>query len=155
MKASRQAKIIEIIENYDIETQDDLAEKLLKAGYKSTQATISRDIREMKLTKLALPGRKQKYVVLRNQEHVNKRKYEQVLRDGILTMEVAQNIIVIKTVAGLAMAVAAAIDNAQIYGVVGCIAGDDTIMCVIRGNEMAGDVIEALGKFTQSVGKEE
>lgn len=156
MKASRQAKLIEIIENYDIETQDELAEKLAEAGFSSTQATISRDIRELKLTKIAFPGGKAKYALLKNQEQSNMVRYRRVLRDGILTMETAQNIIVIKTVSGLAMAVAAALDNLNIYGVVGSIAGDDTIMCVIRSNDMANEVIDTIGRFAQGadVGEE-
>lgn len=149
MKAARQAKIIEIIEHDDIETQDELAEKLAGAGFPSTQATISRDIREMKLTKMAFPGGKSKYVQLKNQEQSNLVRYKRVLRDGILTMEAAQNIIVIKTVSGLAMAVAAALDHIEIYGVVGSIAGDDTIICVIRSQDMAAEVIDAIGKFAQ------
>ena len=155
MKASRQAKIIEIIENNDVETQDELTEKLLEAGFSSTQATISRDIREMKLTKLAVPGGKQKYVVLKNQEQSNQIRYRRVLQDGILSMEAAQNIIVIKTVSGLAMAVAAALDSMHIYGVVGSIAGDDTIMCVIRSSDMANEVIDNIGRFAQGAEDEE
>ena len=155
MKASRQAKIIEIIENYDIETQDELAEKLAQAGFSSTQATISRDIREMKLTKLAVPGGRQKYVALKNQAHSNMIRYRRVLKDGILTMEASQNIIVIKTVSGLAMAVAAALDNLEIYGVIGSIAGDDTIMCVIRSSDMANEVIDSIGRFAQNVETDE
>ena len=149
MKYQRQAKILELVEKYDIETQDELAEKLAGAGFPSTQATISRDIREMKLTKMAFPGGKSKYVQLKNQEQSNLVRYKRVLRDGILTMEAAQNIIVIKTVSGLAMAVAAALDHIEIYGVVGSIAGDDTILCVIRSQDMAAEVIDAIGKFAQ------
>ncbi len=155
MKAERHAKIIELIENYNIETQDELAERLAEAGFVSTQATISRDIRELKLTKIAFPGGKAKYVLLKNQQESNMIRYKRVLRDGILTMETAQNIIVIKTVSGLAMAVAAALDNLNIYGVVGSIAGDDTIMCVIRSNDMAADVMDSIGHFTQNADVEE
>ena len=103
----------------------------------------------MKLTKMAFPGGKSKYVQLKNQEQSNLVRYKRVLRDGILTMEAAQNIIVIKTVSGLAMALAAALDHIEIYGVVGSIAGDDTILCVIRSQDMAAEVIDAIGKFAQ------
>lgn len=144
MKAKRQEKIIEIIEKYDIETQDELAEKLSQAGFSTTQATISRDIRELKLTKIAYPGGKQKYIALKNQSlHVDK-KYKRVLKDAILTMEDAQNIIVIKTVTGMAMACATAIDSLGISGIVGTIAGDDTIMCIAKDNEYALDAIAGL-----------
>ncbi|MCR4717650.1 MAG: arginine repressor [Lachnospiraceae bacterium] len=147
MKASRQAKLIEIIEQESVKTQDELAERLLAAGYASTQATISRDLRELKITKMAVPGGEPKYVQLTNRDNVNMVRYTRVLKDGILTMEAADNIIVIKTVAGLAMAVAAALDNLNLYGVVGSIAGDDTIMCVIRSKDMADEVIDSISKY--------
>jgi transcriptional regulator of arginine metabolism len=144
MKAKRQEKIIEIIEKYNIETQDELAEKLAEAGFSTTQATISRDIRELKLTKLAYPGGKQKYIALNNKEiHVDK-KYKRVLRDAILHMEAAQNILVVKTVTGMAMACATAIDSLNISGIVGTIAGDDTIICITRDNQYALAAIENL-----------
>lgn len=144
MKAKRQEKIIEIIEQYNIETQDELADKLAEAGFQTTQATISRDIRELKLTKLAYPGGRQKYIALKNQElHIDK-KYKRVLIDAITGMEPAQNIIVIKTVSGMAMACAAAIDSLAIEGVVGTIAGDDTIMCIAKDNAYAVSVIDSL-----------
>ena len=144
MKAKRQEKIIEIIEQYNIETQDELAEKLAEAGFQTTQATISRDIRELKLTKLAYPGGRQKYIALKNQElHIDK-KYKRVLSDAITGMEPAQNIIVIKTVSGMAMACAAAIDSLGIEGIVGTIAGDDTIMCIAKDNAYAVSVIDSL-----------
>lgn len=147
MKAKRQEKIIEIIEKYDIETQDELAEKLTQAGFATTQATISRDIRELKLTKLAYhPGGRQKYIALKERElHVDK-KYKRVLGDAILTMEAAQNIIVIKTVTGMAMACATAIDSLGVPGILGTIAGDDTIMCIAKDNHVATDVIDGLKK---------
>ena len=146
MKAKRQEKIIEIIEKYNIETQDELAEKLAEAGFYTTQATISRDIRELKLTKLAYPGGKQKYIALKNREiHVDK-KYKRVLSDAIIHVEAAQNIIVVKTVTGLAMACATAIDSLGISGIVGTIAGDDTIMCIAKDNDYAKDAIESLKK---------
>lgn len=149
MKSRRQAKIIEIIENYDIETQDELAEKLMEAGFHTTQATISRDIREMKLTKLAFPGGKQKYIATtQSQDFYTTEKYKRVLHDGIISMECAQNMVVIKTVIGMAMAVAAALDSLEISGIVGSIAGDDTIFCVARDNDMAAMVIENIGKET-------
>ena len=146
MKAKRQEKIIEIIEKYNIETQDELAEKLAEAGFYTTQATISRDIRELKLTKLAYPGGKQKYISLKNRElHVDK-KYKRVLSDAIIHVEAAQNIIVVKTVTGMAMACATAIDSLGISGIVGTIAGDDTIMCIAKDNDYAKDAIESLKK---------
>ena len=149
MKAKRQHKIIELIEKHDIETQDELAERLEKAGFVATQATISRDIREMKLTKMATPNGKQKYVVFKKQDYDTTMKYKRVLMDAITSIEIAQNIVVIKTVSGMAMAVAAAIDNLEIKGIVGSIAGDDTIMCVIKTNEEAKTVVAAIKKVAK------
>ena len=137
VKAKRQKKIIEIIEQYEIETQDELAEKLMEAGFHTTQATISRDIREMKLTKLTFPNGKQKYIALQNHDTASTEKYKRVLKDGINNIVVAENILVVKTVPGMAMACAAALDHLQLSQIVGCIAGDDTIMCVVKSKEIA------------------
>ena len=135
MKVSRHAKIIELISQYDIETQEELAEYLNNAGFKVTQATVSRDIRDLKLTKISVSGGRQKYVIHRQEEPEMNEKYIRVLRDGYVSMDMAQNILVIKTVSGMAMAVAAAVDAMKWHEVVGCIAGDDTIMCAIRTAE--------------------
>ena len=129
MKTKRQRKIIELITNYDIETQEELAAKLVENGFNVTQATISRDIRELNLTKIATKGGKQKYAVQSSSDIVSNSKYMRVLNDGIITMDTAGNILVVKTVSGMAMAVAAALDAMQIKEILGCIAGDDTIMC--------------------------
>ena len=132
MKVSRHAKIIELISQNDIETQEELAEYLNNAGFKVTQATVSRDIRDLKLTKVSLNGGKQKYVIHRQDEDGMSEKYIRVLRDGYMSMDMAQNILVIKTVSGMAMAVAAALDEIHFHEIVGCIAGDDTVMCAVR-----------------------
>ena len=135
MKTKRQRKIIELITNYDIETQEELAAKLVENGFNVTQATISRDIRELNLTKIATKGGKQKYAVQSSSDIVSNSKYMRVLNDGIITMDTAGNILVVKTVSGMAMAVAAALDAMQIKEILGCIAGDDTIMCVVKHSE--------------------
>jgi len=147
MKISRQSKIIELINKYDIETQEELADRLMKDGYNVTQATVSRDIRELKLTKVAVDGGRQKYIVLQKTEPGMSEKYTRVLRDGFVSMDMAQNIMVVKTVPGMAMAVAAALDALQLNSIVGCIAGDDTIMCAIRSVEETIQVMEKLNKL--------
>ncbi len=132
MKKVRHLKIVELIEKYDIETQEELAARLKEAGFPVTQATVSRDIRELKLSKVPTAGGHQKYAVLsRDDSHMGD-KYIRVLRDGFSSMDNAQNILVIKTVSGMAMAVAAAVDAMKFPEVVGCIAGDDTIMLAVR-----------------------
>ena len=124
MKRRRHEKIIELIGRYDIETQDELADRLVQEGFQVTQATVSRDIRELKLSKV--PGRegRQKYALLRRQEHQMAEKYVGILREAFVSMDSAQNILVIKTVSGMAMAAAAALDNIGWKEIVGCIAGD-------------------------------
>ncbi len=147
MKISRQSKIIELINKYDIETQEELADRLMKDGYNVTQATVSRDIRELKLTKVAVDGGKQKYIILQKTETGMSEKYTRVLKDGFVSMDRAQNIMVVKTVPGMAMAVAAALDALQISSIVGCIAGDDTVMCAIRSADETIEVMEKLSKL--------
>lgn len=147
MKDNRHAKIIEFIQKYEIETQEELAEYLNQAGFKVTQATISRDIRMLKLTKVAGDNGKQKYIQQKGNENDINEKYMRVLKDGYVSMDMAQNILVIKTVSGMAMAVAAAIDAMNWHEVVGCIAGDDTIMCAIRSVEDTVHVMDKVRKI--------
>ena len=132
MKTNRQTKILELIQKYQIETQEELLEYLHKEGYPVTQATVSRDIRQMKLTKVSAENGKQKYAAMIDTDEKMTEKYVRVLRDGFLRMDMAQNILVIKTVSGMAGAVCAAIDAMQFHEIVGSIAGDDTIMCAVR-----------------------
>ena len=147
MKGKRHAKIIELINKFDIDTQEELAERLFDAGFHVTQATVSRDIRELKLTKVSVEHGKQKYVVLESKKTDMYAKYVQVLRTGFMNMEKAQNILVIKTVSGMAMAVATALDELHIPGIVGSIAGDDTVMCAIRDSEEVLVVMEDIKKL--------
>ena len=132
MKKVRHGKIIEIIDKHDVETQEELAAYLRQAGYDVTQATVSRDIRELKLSKVPTGEGKQKYIVIKQDDSHLGDKYIRVLRDGFVSMDMAQNILVIKTVSGMAMAVAAAVDAMKFKEIVGCIAGDDTIMMAVR-----------------------
>lgn len=149
MKRRRHEKIIELIEHYDIETQEELADRLIEEGFQVTQATVSRDIRELKLSKV--PGRKgrQKYVLLSPQEHHMAQKYVGILREAFVSMDCAQNILVVKTVPGMAMAVGAALDSIGWKEIVGCIAGDDTVMCAIRTAEDTKAVMTELEKIVR------
>jgi len=135
MKKGRHTRVIELISSNKIETQEELADLLRKDGYDVTQATVSRDIRELKLTKIATEDGRQIYRLLKNNtEHLHD-KYVRVLKDGFLSMDTAQNILVVKTVSGMAMAVAAALDGLDMPEIAGSIAGDDTIMVAIRTSE--------------------
>ena len=144
MKMKRHSQIIRLINQYDIETQEELVEKLNESGFQVTQATVSRDIRELKLTKIAKPGGRLKYGVLQNVDQEMSRKYVNVLRASFQSMDLAQNILVIKTVSGMAMAAAADMDFQEI---VGCIAGDNTIMCAVRSADEALLLMEKIRKM--------
>ena len=147
MKKSRQEKIIELVEKNEIETQEELAECLKAEGYQVTQATVSRDIRELKLSKISGMDGRQKYVVYENNDAHLGDKYIRVLKDGYVSMNTAQSLLVVKTVSGMAMAVAAAVDAMRLPQVVGCIAGDDTIMVAVRTAQDAQDVMEQIRKI--------
>ena len=146
MKLERHSKIVELIGKYEVETQDELAERLKDAGFQVTQATISRDIRELRLTKVQAGNGRQGYMVMQDPGSLND-KYIRVLRDGYLSMDMAQNILVVKTVSGMAMAVAAALDAMGFYEIVGCIAGDDTIMCAVRSVDDTIVVMDKIRKL--------
>ena len=132
MKVARHEKIIELIRQYDIDTQEELAARLNEAGFKVTQATVSRDIRALKMTKVAGKDGKSHYAILNSASQELGDKYTRVLHDALTSIDVGQNMIVIRTVPGMAMGVAAALDALKFSEVVGCIAGDDTIMIAVR-----------------------
>lgn len=148
MKAERQAKILDLIVKKEIGTQEELTTELERAGFVATQATVSRDIREMKLTKVAMSNGKLRYVAYRKTEENMTEKYNRIFCDGFVSMDNAQNILVIKTVAGMAMAVAAAIDHMELPEIVGSIAGDDTIMCAVRSVD---DTLTIMGRLRKLV----
>ena len=127
-------------------TQEELAEYLNRAGFNVTQATVSRDIRELKLSKIQTEGGRQRYAVLQSQDSFSD-KYIRILRDSYMSMDMAQNILVIKTVAGMASAVCAALDAMKWNEIVGSIAGDDTIMCAIRSVDDTVKVMDKISKI--------
>lgn len=146
MKTKRHLKILEIIEKKDIETQEELCACLNEEGVKTTQATVSRDIRELKLTKVATAGGRQKYIQIQEEKTVMLEKFDRIFREGTVHLDTAQNILVIRTVSGMAMAVAAALDGMGWPQIVGSIAGDDTIMCAVRSSEEAESLLRQLKK---------
>lgn len=147
MKSKRHQKIIELVDNYEIETQEELAERLKEEGFQVTQATVSRDIRALKLSKVSCGNGRQKYVVVKQDNVPLSGKYSRVLKDGFVSMDKAQNILVIKTVSGMAMAVAAAVDALEMEEIVGSIAGDDTIMAAIRTTEDMQAVMDKISEM--------
>lgn len=149
MKRQRHEVVVDLINKYDIETQEELATYLKEEGFEVTQATVSRDIRELKLSKIATGNGKQKYIILKNDDSHLGDKYIRVLRDGFVSMNMAQNILVIKTVQGMAMAVAAALDAMKFPEIVGCIAGDDTIMAAIKSTDETKVVIDKINEILE------
>lgn len=150
MKTDRHEKIFELIAEYDIETQEELAQKLYEAGYHVTQATVSRDIRELKLSKAPAANGRQKYSAFAPSDNpAPDGKYVRIFREGYVSMAMAQNILVIKTVSGMAMAVAAAVDRFAFPEIVGCIAGDDVIMCAIHSTDETVAVMEKLRELLE------
>ncbi len=147
MKTKRHVKILELIRKNDIETQEELSDYLEKEGYHVTQATVSRDIRELKLTKVATKKGRQKYVSLAENTDDMGEKYNHIFQNGFVSMDMAQNILVVKTVPGMAMAVAAALDAMNYHEIVGSIAGDDTIMCAVRTVDDTVTLMERLRKI--------
>lgn len=149
VKKRRHEKILDLISQYEIETQEELADRLCRAGYQVTQATVSRDIRELKLSKISVGKGRQKYVTFTQDEAHLGDKYIRVLREGYVSMALAQNLLVMKTVSGMAMAVAAAVDALRMEEIVGCIAGDNTIMMAMRSEEAAEAVMDKIGRMIE------
>ncbi len=144
MKENRQDKMLEIIRNYDVGTQEELAGRLREAGFSVTQATVSRDIRELKLSKVPTAEGGQKYVALEQEEGGRGDRFIRVLQDAFSSMATAQNLLVVRTVSGMAMAAATAMDALQFPEVVGCVAGDDTIFLLLRTQRQAEEFAEFL-----------
>ncbi|MBE6554717.1 MAG: arginine repressor [Ruminococcaceae bacterium] len=144
MKTNRQKKILEIVNRFHVETQDDLIDRLMMEGYTVTQATVSRDIRELQLTKVLTGKGSYRYVAPKKEDMVAGLKFNAALVDSITSVEYAMNMIVIKTYPGLAQAVAAGVDNLSIAEVLGCVAGDDTIMIVTRNEASAKSISERI-----------
>ena len=132
MKYKRQKKILELIAEYDIETQDDLIEKLRESGYDVTQATVSRDIRELKLVKTAMPDRRYRYEVAQYEGIEISTKYRNIIKETVIKVDYVGNTVVLRTYTGMAQAAAAAVDGMGWDEIVGTLAGDDTIFILMR-----------------------
>lgn len=137
MKSKRHGAILKIIETNNVETQDELMRFLKEEGFEVTQATISRDIRELKLTKATSPSGVYKYEAPREREYSDSDIYLSSLKTSVKSTSCAQNIVVIKTYPGLSHPVAAAVDSMEDRGILGCVAGDDTVIVVTEDNDSA------------------
>lgn len=137
MKNARQNKILELIEEFEISTQEALIQKLSECGFESTQTTISRDIRQLRLIKGPTGRGTYKYVAPEVRQGNDAPGHNSALIDAVIKIEAAQNIIVVKTMAGMANAIAVCIDSLKISDIVGSVAGDDTVLLVLKTMEKA------------------
>lgn len=143
MKFQRQAKILELIEQYEIETQEELSVRLCDLGYDTTQATVSRDIKELRLIKVLSPNGKYRYATSTQEaESSFVTRLQNIFRECVTSVDCAQNIVVIKTLPALGSAAAMAIDAMRIPNVVGTLSGDDTVFIVMRDNACAVEFCE-------------
>ncbi|MDO4619715.1 MAG: arginine repressor [Lachnospiraceae bacterium] len=149
MKNARQEEILKLITAFEIETQEELASRLNRAGYAVTQATVSRDIRELKLRKTQGGSGRLCYTARDENAENLKERYQRVLRDAFVSMEFSINIMVMHTVSGMAMAAAAALDSLGWDELLGCIAGDDTVMAVLRSPEEADTIRKRIETITE------
>ena len=151
MKPGRQGIILEIIEQQNIETQTQLQEALAERGVSTTQATLSRDIRDLRLIKEPTENGKTRYVKPRELD--DDRSYDgrlrKILRESVLALDIAQNILVVKTLSGLASGACSAIDGMHFEGVVGTLAGDDTAFLAMKDAAMAEELLETLRNLIQ------
>lgn len=147
MKNRRQRRILEIVSNETIGTQKELAERLQQEGFETTQATISRDIKELLLVKVNIGGDRYKYVIAQETPATDA-KLRMVLREFILSYDYSENLLILNTAPGNANTVASAIDRARWPQVIGTLAGDDTVMLVIKPKEAVQEVVEKIEDYT-------
>jgi transcriptional regulator of arginine metabolism len=149
MKYARHAKIIELVDHNEIETQEELAHKLISEGFRVTQATVSRDIKELRLIKVLTKSGRYKYASIQQQDAGITDRFVKIFRDSLISIDAAGNIIVIKTLPGAAQAAGAALDALDLKEVVGSLAGDDTIFLVVREVEQVQRVISVFRDMSQ------
>ena len=151
MKNERQNRIIELISRYEIETQDEMMERLRADGFAVTQATISRDMRELHLTKVQTARGSYKYTVNAHRSGNSQAKMNHAVVDSIVSVDYAQNIVVLKTYPGLAMAVASGVDSLNDADILGCVGGDDTILIAVRSENAAERVSQSIRQLMRAV----
>lgn len=149
MKYSRHSKILDIINKFEIETQEDLAKTLCDCGFNVTQATVSRDIKELRLIKVLTNEGRYKYATLKQHESSMSERFKKLFRDSVLSIDSAENIIVVKTLVGAANAAGAALDALDLKSVVGSLAGDDTIFVLLKSKDDIPSAIASLEELLQ------
>ena len=150
MKLKRQEKILEIISKYSVETQEELIDRLCEDGYEVTQATVSRDIRELKLTKVSTGHGSYRYMLPPQSEMRGTMKFTNTLIDSVVMVDYALNTVVIKTIPSLANPVAAGIDSMHSPEILGCVAGDDTVIVVARDIDAAKEITDRVKAMIRS-----
>ncbi|MDY4676850.1 MAG: arginine repressor [Candidatus Borkfalkiaceae bacterium] len=143
-KIKRQQKILDSIKQYEIETQEELIAILRNAGFNVTQATVSRDINELQLIKIAGSGKKYRYAQVTQGKSIDNAKFLTLFKAAVVSIEAAQNIVVVKTLISNANPVAATVDSLGYHEIVGSVAGDDTLLIVTHNNEEAANVVAKL-----------
>ncbi|MEW6621649.1 MAG: arginine repressor [Bacillota bacterium] len=150
MKNARQKKILEIIKEYNVETQEELAKRLKESGFEVTQATVSRDIKELGLIKIATGNDSYKYHMVNEQRQgINISRLSRLLQDSVVKIDHSENLIIIKTLPGVANAIASCIDHIQWPEVIGTVAGDDTILIVVKPSDAVYKVMDTIDKLLQ------
>lgn len=149
MKYNRHAKILEIVERNEIETQEELAERLKEAGIDVTQATVSRDIKELRLIKVMAADGRYKYAPFAKSEGLISNRLLTIFTESFISSDYANNIVVVKTLAGMAQAAGAAIDALKWPEIIGTIAGDDTVMIVCRAEKIAEELVDKFNKMAK------
>lgn len=144
MKGQRHVKIREIIMNNEIETQDELVESLRQSGFNVTQATVSRDIKELHLIKVPLPDGRYKYSIPADQRFNPVQRLKRALADHFVQIDYTENLIIIKCLPGTANTICALIDNMEWSEIMGSICGDDTILLIIRNKEQTAHVVNQI-----------
>lgn len=147
MKYSRHAKILELIDKYNIETQEELAEKLKEVGMDVTQATVSRDIKELKLIKVMTEDERYRYAPVFQIEGTITNRLLTIFTESFVSCDYANNIVIVKTLPGMAEASASAMDSLKWTDIIGTIAGDDTIMIVCRAEKIAEELVNKLNRM--------
>ena len=142
MKRLRQEKMLELISKYEIDTQDELIDRLRESGFEVTQATVSRDIRELNISKMTTGKGTYRYVLPKQTAPTSNMKFNSALIDALIHIDYACNIVVLKTHAGLANALAVGIEAMHLENILGCVAGDDTILLVSRSEEAARKIAD-------------
>jgi transcriptional regulator of arginine metabolism len=144
VKSERHARILELVSKYEIETQEDMMTRLQADGFKVTQATVSRDLKELKLTKTLTARGTYRYAVNTARQHAGSVKFNNAMVDSIIQVDYSLNTVVIKTYPGLANAVASGVDALNMHSILGCVAGDDTIIIITRDEESSMQISQTL-----------